>query len=121
MVRKTGPSNIFHRRLIDSLSKSYRKQGAPVWSLAASMLSRPRRSRVEVNLSRINRVSSAKDTVLIPGKVLGAGRLEHPVKIAAFDFTDSARSKIQESGGKCLTVAELLEQQPEGKNVRIIG
>ncbi len=121
MVRKTGPSNLFHRKLIATLEKSYRSKGAPVWESAASLLSNPRRRRVEVNLSRINRLASDKDTILVPGKVLGAGRLEHKVSVAAFDFTGSARSKIQDSGGKCLTIEDLLKQHPEGKNVRIVG
>ncbi len=121
MVRKTGPSNIFHRRLISTLERSYRSQGAPVWDSSSVHLSNPRRRRVEVNLSRINRVASEKDTILVPGKVLGSGKLDHRVKIAAFDFTISARNKINDSGGKCLTIEELLKQQPEGKNVRIIG
>ncbi len=121
MVRKTGPTNIFHRRLIDSVGKTYRRSGAPVWKSASELLARPRRRRVEVNLSRINRVTGAKETILVPGKVLGAGRLEHPIKIAAFDFTESARGKIQDSGGKCLSIGELLEQNPQGKNIRIVG
>ncbi len=121
MVRKTGPTNIFHRKLIDNLGRSYRRSGASVWKSASSLLSHPRRSRVEVNLSRINRITAAKDTILVPGKVLGAGRLEHPVRIAAFDFTNSARIKILDSGGKCLTVEELLEDNPEGKSIRIVG
>jgi large subunit ribosomal protein L18e len=121
MVRKTGPTNIFHRRLIDALAKSYRREGAPVWKSASILLSGSRRAKVEVNLSRINRISTAKETILVPGKVLGAGTLEHPVKVAAFDFTDSARDKILGSGGKCLTIGELLEQQPTGKSVRIVG
>ncbi len=121
MVRKTGPSNLFHRKLIATLEKSYRSNGAPVWKLASSLLANPRRRRVEVNLSRINRLASEKGTILVPGKVLGAGRLEHKVSVAAFDFTGSARHKIQDSGGKCLTIEALLKQHPEGKNVRIVG
>ncbi len=121
MVRKTGPSNIFHRKLVATLAKSYRSQGAPVWESASLLLSSSRRRRVEVNLSRINRIAVDKDTILVPGKVLGSGRLEHQVKVAAFDFTGSARSKIQDSGGKCLTIEELLKQHPQGKNVRLVG
>lgn len=121
MVRKTGPSNIFHRRLISTLEKSYRSQGARVWESSSKYLSNPRRRRVEVNLSRINRVASEKDTILVPGKVLGSGKLDHRVKIAALNFTSSARVKIHDSGGKCLTIEELLKQEPEGKNVRLVG
>ncbi len=121
MVRKTGPSNIFHRRLISTLEKSYRRQGASVWQSSAAFLSNPSRRRIEVNLSRINRVASEKDTILVPGKVLGSGKLDHRVKIAALAFTSSARNKINDSGGKCLSIEELIKEQPEGKNVRIIG
>jgi len=74
-----------------------------------------------VNLSRINRHTSEGDVVVVPGKVLGAGLLRHPVTVAAFAFTRSARQKILEAGGKCLDIRELVELNPKGSGVKIIG
>lgn len=73
-----------------------------------------------VNLSRLNRYTTEKETVIVPGKVLGSGKLEHPVVIAAFTFSDQAQSKILSAKGKCLTIPNLLETNPKGSNIRIM-
>jgi large subunit ribosomal protein L18e len=73
-----------------------------------------------VNLSRLNRHTRARETVVVPGKVLGAGNLEHSVSVAAFSFSSQARLKISKARGKCLSISELLEAKPDGSNVRIM-
>ncbi|RLF12677.1 MAG: 50S ribosomal protein L18e [Thermoprotei archaeon] len=92
-----------------------------MWLDVARRLAKPRRKRISVNLSRINRHTSEGDVVVVPGKVLGAGLLRHPVTVAAFAFTRSARQKILEAGGKCLDIRELVELNPKGSGVKIIG
>jgi large subunit ribosomal protein L18e len=68
----------------------------------------------------LNRHTEQKESVVVPGKVLGAGRLEHPLVVAAFAFSDEARQKIVQAKGKCLTISELVENAPKGSNVRIL-
>jgi large subunit ribosomal protein L18e len=58
--------------------------------------------------------------VVVPGKVLGSGKLEHPLIVAAFAFSDQAQSRILSAKGKCLTIQDLLETNPKGSNVRIM-
>ncbi len=103
------------------MAKGYRANGASVWKYTASLLSRPRRRQIHVNLSEINRVQNEKETVLVPGRVLGSGRLEHPVRIAALAFTASAKAKIKNSGGECLTIEALLKTNPGGADIRLMG
>jgi len=74
-----------------------------------------------VNLSRLNRYTEKGDVVVVPGKVLGAGRLDHPISVAAFAFSELAREKIKKARGKCLTIPKLVEENPTGSNVKIIG
>jgi large subunit ribosomal protein L18e len=74
-----------------------------------------------VNISRINRHTKAGDTVVVPGKVLGAGNLDHPVTVAAFKFSKQAKEKILKTGGACVTIEELIERNPKGSLVRVIG
>ena len=57
----------------------------------------------------------------VPGKVLGAGRIDHPINVAAFAFSEQAKSKILEAKGKCLSFSELVEKNPKGTNVKILG
>jgi large subunit ribosomal protein L18e len=58
--------------------------------------------------------------VVVPGKVLGAGNLDHPVSVAAFSFSAEAKSKISKAKGKCLSISELIEDNPKGSNVKIM-
>ena len=73
-----------------------------------------------MNLSRLNRHTRAKETVVVPGKVLGAGDLDHPISVAAFSFSTQARLKISKAKGKCLSIFDLLEANPDGSNVKIM-
>jgi len=61
------------------------------------------------------------ETVVVPGKVLGAGKIDHPINVAAFAFSDQARLKILKAKGKCLSILELMKKNPKGANVKIIG
>ncbi len=61
------------------------------------------------------------ETVVVPGKVLGDGSLDHKLEIAAFKFTQSAKEKIKKAGGKFMSISELIKKNPKGSNVRIIG
>lgn len=74
-----------------------------------------------MNLSRINRYTKGGETVVVPGKVLGAGRIDHPINVAAFAFSERARSKILKAKGKCFSIPELTKKRPKGTGVKIIG
>lgn len=107
--------------VIRSLRKTAKANDAPVWRDVADRLCAAKRSRVAVNISRLNRHTKEKETVVVPGKVLGAGRLEHPLIVAAFAFSADARAKITQAKGKCISISQLLEDIPKGDNVRIMG
>ena len=77
-------------------------------------------ARISVNLSRINRYTRENEKVIIPGKVLGSGALEHKIHIAAFSFSKEARRKIEQIGGECLTIPLLVEKSPKGSGIKII-
>jgi large subunit ribosomal protein L18e len=103
------------------LRRKSRENEAAIWRDAAERLSKPKRMRLAVNTSRIDRYTQENDDVLVPGKVLGAGIISHPVRVAALDFSDQARAKIVEAKGKCLSIPELLEMNPTGASVKLIG
>jgi len=93
-MRKTKATDENLRALINKLSK----QKAPVFKALAMELSRPRRIRREVNLLRINRFTKAGDSVVVPGKVLSLGELDHKVDVFALGFSTAAREKINKVG-----------------------
>jgi len=103
------------------LKKGSRENKARIWHEIADRLSRSRSRRLAVNLSRINRYTKERETIVVPGKVLGAGIIEHPVNVAAFAFSEQAQSKILRAKGKCLTIPQLMEKNPKGSGVKIIG
>jgi large subunit ribosomal protein L18e len=120
MPRRTGPTDPHLAALIRELKETSRKSGTPIWQAIAKKLAWPRRRRVSVNLSRIDRHTVQGDTVVVPGTVLAAGGLSKPVNIAAWRFSASARQKIDQVGGRCLTIGELVEKNPRGSGVKII-
>jgi len=111
----TGPSNYYHRKLIRDLWKSK----ISIWRVISKKLSGPRKKRIEANLKRINNKTEEDDIIVVPGKVLGVGRLDHKLTIGCLDCSKSARAKIKESGSTLLSIRELFEQYPKGKEVRI--
>ena len=73
-----------------------------------------------MNLSRINRHTQKGDTVVVPGKLLGAGALDHSVAVAAFNASEKAKAKLAAAKAKYLSIPELVEKNPKGANVKII-
>ena len=113
--RITGPSNHMNRKLIRDLWKTKRR----IWRKVSKKLSRARRQRIEANLYRINNKTKKNDVIVVPGKVLGIGELNHELTISCLDCSQSARKKIEASGSKLLSIEELLAENPTGTNVKI--
>ncbi len=117
-VKATNPELI---KLIRFLRKQSRENKANIWREIAERLAKPRRKRIAVNLSRLNRHTQKNEMVVVPGKVLGAGEINHPVIVAAFAFSEKAKEKIKAAKGKCLSFIDLIKKNPKGSNVKIIG
>jgi large subunit ribosomal protein L18e len=114
--KKTNPRII---RLIGDLKEASRGNG-PIWRDIAKRLEKPRRNYAAVNLSKINRHTKPNDTVLVAGKVLASGDIEHSVTVAALSFSAQATSKIQKAGGKCLVIEKLVQEHPKGSGIKIL-
>ena len=117
-MKRTGPTNPHLRRLITQLEIAGRKH-APIWKRVAELLSRPTRKIIAVNVSKFNRVKG--EIFVVPGVVLGGGRLTRAVTVAAYRFTPAARRKIKEAGGRAISIEELIESNTKGSNVVIIA
>ncbi|MFW9999799.1 MAG: 50S ribosomal protein L18e [Candidatus Hodarchaeota archaeon] len=112
----TGPSNYYVRKLIRDLWKTK----INIWKTVSKKLSGPRRNRVKANLYRINKKTKKNDIIVIPGKILGLGELDHTLTIACLDYSKSAKKKIESSGSTLMTIEKLLEQNPKGSGVKIL-
>ena len=114
-------SNIQLIKLVEELKKQSSLENVKVWKRIASDLEKPTRRRSAVNLYKINKYTKDEETVIVPGKVLSVGELDHKVNVAAFNFSSEAKNKITNANGKVLTIYELLKLNPKGKGVRILG
>jgi large subunit ribosomal protein L18e len=103
------------RKLIRDLWKTRIK----IWRKVSKKLSGPRKNKVSPNLYRINKKTKDNDVIVIPGKILGMGELNHTLTIACLECSNSARSKIISSGSRLISIEELLEQNPKGSGVKV--
>jgi large subunit ribosomal protein L18e len=105
---------------ITILKKASKSKDKAIWKALAEELDKPKRRRVAVNLSRINRHTENGQIVAIPGKVLASGLLDHSVKVAAFDFSDMAKKKIKLAKGDYMSLTELLDSGIEPSKIKIM-
>jgi len=117
-IKKTNPTLL---KLVERLKRESFENKAPVWRDIADRLLKPRSQWVEVNVSKIERYASENDIIIVPGKLLGAGVISKKVKVAAFNCSDAAKDKIANAGGKSMSIEELLESNPKGSRIRIMG
>ena len=114
---KTDPALI---ALIGDLKAKERENGAAIWRDIAKRLEKPKSNWAETNLSKLDRYAADGETILVPGKVLAAGEISKKITVAAYSFSATAESAIVAAGGKVMTIADLMEENPKGSNVRIM-
>jgi large subunit ribosomal protein L18e len=115
MDKKADPTNPVLLNTIELLQE----QDASVWNEVAENLGKVNRRRPEVNISDIERNAEDGDTVVVPGKVLGSGRLTKDVEVAAFKASNSAKNHINENG-EFKFIEDLVDENPEGSDVKVI-
>lgn len=106
---------------IKLLKEKTQESGVPLWRSLAKKLEMSNKRRIHANISLINRHSKPNDIVVIPGKVLGSGRLDHPVNVSAFRFSKVAKQKIEDIGGRCISFSTLLSENPKVSRVKLLG
>ena len=122
-ISKTRISWLANKKLNPNLRETillFKKQKDPFWHYVAKLLARPKRKSIEVNLDRIDRLSKENATVLVAGKILGKGDLNKKIKISAFNISEQAKIKLKESGSSFLELQELLQKNPDVKEIKLI-
>jgi len=119
-MKRTGPTNPYLKKLVEDLKEKYYKDKTEIWLAVAEKLENPRRKKVEVNLSDIERNTDKGQTVVVPGVVLSSGDLTKSITVAAWKFSEAAVDKIKKSKGKILTIEELVKENPKGTDVKIL-
>ena len=118
-MAKTGPTNYQMQQLLLELEPL--AVTSRFWKRVVKDLKKSSRQRRTVNVYKIDKYARDGETVLVPGKVLSVGNISKKVDVAAINFSAEAKKKIEEAQGKVLTIQDLLQKNPEGKHVRILG
>ena len=108
-------------RMARDLKKASVKNDAPIWAKLAEYALKPSIARRDINLNRISQLTKENDMVVFPGKVLGTGNVPHKITLCSFSISNSAADKIIDNGGKLISYSDLIEQNPTGKGVVLLG
>lgn len=120
-MKKNDTTNPELIELIRFLRKQSKENKVNIWRDIAERLAKPRRKRISVNISRLNRNTQKSEIVVVPGKVLGSGEISHPITVAAFAFSEKAQEKIKSARGKCTSFSDFIKKNPKGSRVKVIG
>lgn len=94
-----------------------KKQKKPLWHKTASLIARPRKKAITVNLDKLNRMTKADDVVIVPGKILGEGSLEHKLTVAALSFSESAKIKLEKLKVDAISIPDLIGRLKATKGI----
>jgi large subunit ribosomal protein L18e len=109
------------QRLAYDLKKASKSNDAPIWLKLSKLALKPSQARRVLNLNKIGQLTKDGDVIVVPGKVLGTGNISHKITLCSFAISNTAATKIIESGGKISNFEEMTKQYPTGKGVQIIG
>ncbi|MCQ2056230.1 MAG: 50S ribosomal protein L18e [archaeon] len=116
-INKTDPTLI---SLIGDLKSKERENGAAVWRDIAKRLEKPRRNWAETNLSKLERHARDGEVIVVPGKVLAAGSIGKKIVVAAYSFSEAAKAAIITAGGRAIHISDLMIENPQGSNIKIM-
>lgn len=109
------------QKLASAMKKLAKENDSRLWKDIAERLEKSKDGIVEVNVGRISRYANTGETVIVPGIVLGSGDIDEPINVAALYFSETAKKKITDAGGRILSLEELMKENSKGTNVRIMG
>jgi len=109
--RKTNPA------VADTLNLALKNKN---WLPIAKTVSSSRRKYSKINLEDIESKTTAGDTVIVVGKVLGTGEVTKKVRICAFGFSKSALSKLKKTKSEPVSILEEIKKNPKAEGIKII-
>ncbi len=111
LERKSSP--VLVRTIISAKKKNK-------WAEVAGLISGPRRSRKDINLSELDKITKEGEVVLVPGKVLSQGEINKKIKIIAIGFSENAKEKLSNAKCEFSTIDEEIKKNPDAKGLRIL-
>jgi len=90
------------------------------WLEVGSLLSKPRRKRINLNLNEIDKQSKENENVLVPGKVLSLGIITKKIKVIALSFSERAKEKLLKANCEISNILEEIKKNPNAKEIKIL-
>jgi large subunit ribosomal protein L18e len=115
---KTNPEL---NRLISELYNLSVRENAPIWRTVALRLEGSLANRPVINLSRLDRLVNSGDSVIVPGKVLGSGRISKKITVSAYAISSSARAKLEKAGCQIHDIETVANANPKGSGLRLMA
>jgi len=101
---------------LDAIRKNKSWSGLEV----ARYLSSASRKMPEMNLSKLSAHSEEGDSIILPGKVLGAGEIKHKMKVCAFKFSKQALDKLHEKKCETSLIIDEVNKNPKATGLRML-
>ncbi|WP_010917392.1 50S ribosomal protein L18e [Thermoplasma volcanium] len=105
---------------IRSLVEISRQNSAKIWRDMAERLANGRRRYASINLYKIDKFAKDGDVIVVPGSVLGVGKITKKVTIGAVHFSRAATEKLVRSGCAFMSLSDVAKANPKGTNVKIM-
>ncbi len=116
-MRKINVEKASVKEWMEALSAASRKEHYPkLWKRVHSLVAVPARRRASVNLYKIGKYTKEGDNVIVPGKVLSTGDIDHKITIAAIEFSEPALKSLKEANCKIVNIKDMIAS----KNIRVI-
>lgn len=103
------------------VEKSKEASQTKFWKAMVKSLKVPSRQKKSVNVYILDKYTKNDETAAVAGKVLAAGEVRKKLKVAGYSFSEEAKKKIINAGGKVMSLKELLKENPKAKKVRMFG
>jgi large subunit ribosomal protein L18e len=117
MISKTNLNKKAQRKNLELKQVIFdlKKKKNPEFFVIARYLALPRRKTISVNLEKINKYSKTNETIVVPGKVLSKGTLDHKIELIAFKTSKTANERIKESGSTFKPIKQFLKEDKKFK------
>lgn len=108
-TRKYQRKNFELESIISKLIKKSEETKIALYKAVAENLKKPRRAKVQINVGKISKLTEKGDFVVVPGKILSMGSIDHKVTIVCHRISNSAKEQLEAQGCKVLSLEEFLD------------
>lgn len=90
------------------------------WLKLAHKISGSKKDQPSINLSELDEIAKAGETIVVPGKILASGNITKKLKLVALSISSSALAKLKETKSEYLSIADEIKANPKATGVKIL-